>query len=876
MTNEINWQDKIGEQFNLVGDKSSSPKYTVLGVDPTDNKRIELERSDSWTFTAVNPVINDDNSIEWEYSLHGRFTDEQRLQQHLNKSNSLQKLIDTGEHDNIVVYNKYGDFLAAGNPAELRKNGLWQLLDEPNAIVKETFPGITENKKPATCIVLSSFPPKDRSREELQAQVKSLLETADFSEFTDDDLKKQAIMEFEMRVNKRNEYIESARFTELRKEAEEIGSLWYVNEETGRICNVYFNPDSDAGGTFVECVIQADALMEVMEEPIKEFGEPVSFYFTDFFEGASKQTNVDINTPDFEVLLNELKDDIANKTYSFLGDTEETVQGVIEIAKKVIAPEKLRQMVKEAQQHVYMKSADHARENGEFELYSQSHGNNVCCIVDIGDEIKKNTTRGEMAGTSRVDTEKAFKDVVAKHSAERVCVMAALAVEWFGDDGRISMKNKLWASEISKPNIDWSPIIDVHATVVDGFVDKVREAYTKARDAFFEEKGRCSLTEIYDYIDKDVAGEKTPIIVDEKPAVNGYLFKVFNSEDELVLENWCETHDSAFSRGLRISDSQTFMVVPTNETYEDYLNRGSANTQSTQPAPEPAQNIILTEENIMNITARVTPIEDGTKLKGLATVSLGDQMDIHNIRIVHSDEKGLFLSMPGEMGKDKKFYESAVPASKEALAKLKDVVLGEYERTIEYGKKEKTEKSPEPVSLRVWGVRENNRDNNIKASCNVTVGETMTIKGVKVFEGKNGELQIGMPSKQNADGGYDSPITPRSPEFFAQVKAAVIEGYHNRDNIIGNTSYHKWGEEPAHKSLNSQFAEKVAVQLDADNVNWSGKVSGEKTSIAVSKDDAPKLDAAIEKTKTAIQEAKKAQENPPLPDAPPANRGGRK
>ena len=89
-----NWQDRIGQQFNLVGDEPGSQKYTVLGVDPKDNKRVEFEREDSWRFVAVNPVINPDNSIEWDYSVGGRFSDEKRLQQFLQKSNTLKNLID--------------------------------------------------------------------------------------------------------------------------------------------------------------------------------------------------------------------------------------------------------------------------------------------------------------------------------------------------------------------------------------------------------------------------------------------------------------------------------------------------------------------------------------------------------------------------------------------------------------------------------------------------------------------------------------------------------------------------------------------------------------------------------------------------------------
>ena len=492
----------LAEDFYSAIESESEQYYHDIDIDNFEELLDDLiakQRNEEYTFIGADT----DTMLELI-----SFAEEYIRGQSKN-FDSLKTLLDTGEHKNIIVYNKYGDFIATGNPHELRENGLWGLIDEQNAVVKETFPGIIENKEPATCIVLSNFPWKDRSRAELQAQFESLQKNADFSEFTDDDLKKQAVTEFNMRINNYKSHLESARCAELRKAAEEIESLWYVNEETGRICNVYFKPygDIDMGGAFVECVIQAEVLLEVMEDPIKELGEPVSDYFLDFFEGSAKMTNTDIKTSEFEVLLNELKDDIANKIYTFKGDSPETLNSVMEVAKRIAEPEKTRQIVKQAQQHVYMKSAEHAKENGESLLYSQSHGNNVLCIIDIGEEIKKHTTYGEMAGISHVDTEKALKEILGKHSAERVCIMTALNVERFDYDARISSKNKVWASEINTPLLDWRPTIDAHATVVDSFVDKVREAYTRARDAFFEQKGRCNLDEIYDYMGKEVSRE---------------------------------------------------------------------------------------------------------------------------------------------------------------------------------------------------------------------------------------------------------------------------------------------------------------------------------------------------------------------------------
>ena len=585
------------------------------------------------------------------------------------------------------------------------------------------------------------------------------------------------------------------------------------------------------------------------------------------------------------MMLNELKDDIANETYTFISDDEETMQGLLEAAEKIT----LKQMP-------------------DTKLIEY--------FLDKSKDLTNVTAYNEMKYRNLISKDDNFSSLRRKleQYRENLCYEQTV------------MKNFTLVIDTSASNPEGSQIYVYEADTLQEAKDKLTEFNLSFKQgdvycATIGERNPGTLNR-YQQIERTDDGVKwyddnsnghSYIPVEWKRVEDWQNIDKFKKpvesislSDTVIAQNNLAEIDpykigkinlEGYSPELlteleRIIDAEINRVKQEAKKYYDAHPSGIDDLD----APDEYENLLSelqdgsnnvyyhleykyqnkTEDNSMNITARVTPIEDGTKLKGLATVTLGDQIDIHNVKIVQSDEKGLFLSMPGEKGTNGTFYESAIPASPEALQNLKTAVLTEYERTLEFGKKEKTEKSPEDVKIKVSGIRENTRDNNIKGSCNVTIGDTMVIKGVKVIETKNGDLSIGMPSKMNADGEYTSVITPRSPEFFAQVKAAVIEAYHNRDSIIGNTSYHKLGEEPAHKVLNSQFAEKVAEQLNADKINWSGKVSGEKTSIAVSKADAPKLDAAIEKTKTAIQEAKKAQDNPPLPEAPPVNRGAKR
>ena len=277
-------------------------------------------------------------------------------------------------------------------------------------------------------------------------------------------------------------------------------------------------------------------------------------------------------------------------------------------------------------------------------------------------------------------------------------------------------------------------------------------------------------------------------------------------------------------------------------------------------------------ENNTKITARVTPIENGSNLKGSATVTIGDQFAVHGVKVVEG-EKGLFVSMPGKMSANGKFYESVLPKSKEAYANLETTILAAYQDALVNGKQHKAELNPTELSVKVSNFRENPYENNIKGDCQITVNDMLVIKGVKVIVGnETGELGVALPSKQDQDGGYIPVANAITKDFYTQIKTAVINHYQNQPQTLGNTSYGKLadksqGEEVMHKTYNSQFAEKVGEQLNADGVKWSAKLEDNgKTVIAVNKNDSAKLDSAVEKAKPA--QDKQSKTDAPAPDLP--------
>lgn len=73
---------------------------------------------------------------------------------------------------------------------------------------------------------------------------------------------------------------------------------------------------------------------------------------------------------------------------------------------------------------------------------------------------------------------------------------------------------------------------------------------------------------------------------------------------------------------------------------------------------------------------------DGGKgaLKAFVDVTVSNSLLIKGIRVV-SGKNGLFVSMPREVGKDGKWYETIRPASKEVRESLSEAVLKEFEAT---------------------------------------------------------------------------------------------------------------------------------------------------------------------------------------------------
>lgn len=73
---------------------------------------------------------------------------------------------------------------------------------------------------------------------------------------------------------------------------------------------------------------------------------------------------------------------------------------------------------------------------------------------------------------------------------------------------------------------------------------------------------------------------------------------------------------------------------------------------------------------------RLHRLEGDTKLKAFADIAIGDFV-VKGLRVVQG-EKGLFLGLPREQGKDGKWYNLFFPVTEEAKQNLSELVLAAY------------------------------------------------------------------------------------------------------------------------------------------------------------------------------------------------------
>ena len=84
----------------------------------------------------------------------------------------------------------------------------------------------------------------------------------------------------------------------------------------------------------------------------------------------------------------------------------------------------------------------------------------------------------------------------------------------------------------------------------------------------------------------------------------------------------------------------------------------------------------------MQITdVRVRKILKEGKLKAVASITLDDELVIHDIKIIDGD-KGLFIAMPSKKSSDGEYRDIAHPINSRTREKIQTMILNEYEKSL--------------------------------------------------------------------------------------------------------------------------------------------------------------------------------------------------
>lgn len=179
------------------------------------------------------------------------------------------------------------------------------------------------------------------------------------------------------------------------------GMDWCYNvPENQEIIRVYFNPDSNAGGQYVESHISYDLILEAREN---------SHFSSDFFniiDSGCTQYLFDINTPEFKTYVDHLKRDVPD----FIGGVDEdTIKKFVEIANNGLSMNQSSESIK---QRATIKLAERINNvlasRDPLERFSENHS---IAVSEISNWLSKGD-KNELADILDVLSELRFGDVL--------------------------------------------------------------------------------------------------------------------------------------------------------------------------------------------------------------------------------------------------------------------------------------------------------------------------------------------------------------------------------------------------------------------------------------------------------------------------------
>lgn len=451
----------------------------------------------------------------------------------------------------------------------------------------------------------------------------------------------------------------------------------------------------------------------------------------------------------------------------------------------------------------YKDSPSLARQRGEIEQWRASNKENQRCIAAIDD-----TARKEFDG-SYLDTDRIIKDATAEFGMERVAFVLASHIADHDWDGRFHSDVKEWANnvmsgysqevaEYGKNNNHFSS----HSVLVDGLAS----AYMKLERE----------------IEKELSSEQEP----ETPEIPDEPARLTNKEKVKAITDKLE---------------QGVKEVFSSDRFKDYLKIMSK----------------FHRYSMNNTMLIMMQRPDATLVKGFQAW----KNDFG--RNVNKGEKGIQILAPSFFKKEEEQQKRDPITDEPMFDKDGKPIMEKVEVKIPYAMLHDMDlNQPEKVEIKDRNTREVEAESVAYTVCTYLGLDVSDYSFDYVTDWSTGkeltELKGSLETIQDTASKLISDISARMQELEQTQEQAVKK--EQQSDLIGNTPY-KEIPEKQYMSVDTILTERISAKLNEQDIHFSGKIKGDKTTFTISKADVDTFRAIEKEVRAAAKEERESPEN---------------
>jgi stage V sporulation protein G len=86
------------------------------------------------------------------------------------------------------------------------------------------------------------------------------------------------------------------------------------------------------------------------------------------------------------------------------------------------------------------------------------------------------------------------------------------------------------------------------------------------------------------------------------------------------------------------------------------------------------------------------------------------------------------------------------------------------------------------MEVKIFPFEPGDIQKNLKAYAEITLDDTLILRGIKIFEKENGGIFITFPAIQGKDKTFHDVVIPKKPEMKKEIRDAVVESYKKTKN----------------------------------------------------------------------------------------------